>query len=133
MELIDAGPFESAGNFRVSATLYNASGAVPAASGGATHASSPAIAHVPSTRALPNQDVVTWHCGLILPGSHVDECSHLVLQVHCQKPSLLGTLLTHSLNHSYPEVTIFPAFLSSNWQEPAPEIPHMPSNTGKDF
>lgn len=92
MELINGGPFEPAGSYRVSATLYSSVGPVPAAAGGATFATTPIVMHAPSTRSAQNQEVVTWECALVLPGAHVDACSHVVLQVHCQKPSLLGVV-----------------------------------------
>ena len=93
MEMISGGPFEQAGSYRVSATLYSYIGPVPAAAGGATCATTPAVMHAPCTRSAQSQDVVTWQCGMVLPGAHVDACSHVVLQVHCQKRSLLGAVL----------------------------------------
>ena len=104
MEMINGGPFEPAGSYRVSATLHNSAGPVPAIAGGATYATTPVVLHAPSTRSAQNQDVVTWQSGMVLPGAHVDACSHVVLQVHCQKPSLLGGApSTHGpLTHSSP-------------------------------
>lgn len=97
MELISGGPFEAVGSYRISATLYNSAGPVPAVTGGATCSTSPAVMHAPSSRLAQNQDLVLWHCGLVLPGAHVDACSHVVLQVHCQKPSLLGVPTSHAI------------------------------------
>eukprot|EP00892_Ulva_mutabilis_P007913 jgi/Ulvmu1/5494/UM023_0030.1 len=99
VEVARGGPFAAAGWYRVTATLYTATAAVPTpaggpdgAAGGVTSASTPAVQHagVAAPGGGADGGSVTWHAGLALAGAHVDECSQVVLEVYRRKQSLLG-------------------------------------------